>query len=306
MAAAERATRPSLGQQLRNLPGLFAFRFKKSVAFRVAAVSLGVHLIAMAVLFQFSVERRSKQLHPAEANVVLPDQQLRPSGSFIRSLQHRRVPHRLILRRVGVPGHEQAITRGIETILNSQMPDGSFGSVGETGYAALALLAEGDCSTTDTRRGRAIRAAMPGLIHAAVHGEAHGAALSALVEDWALSYDDLDDQERSDYANAILKLVRRLGNDEAAREGLAIAALADVPLPSTARGDLFDRDIDELMAKRATRLRATAVLARKKVSIDGDTLKSWLEPLFAEALKAVAAEKTAAIAVLTLQAPYRL
>jgi anti-sigma factor RsiW len=50
VAEAERRTAPSLWQQLRQLPGLLQYRFQHSLRFRVATVSLGIHLAAMVVL----------------------------------------------------------------------------------------------------------------------------------------------------------------------------------------------------------------------------------------------------------------
>ncbi len=303
MAAAERASRPSFVQQLRALPGLFRYRFQKSLAFRIAAVSLTVHLIAMGVLFQMSVPDRDAPDGGIVSFIVEETPDLRPDTSFVRSLSQRRAPHTVRLQRFGLAGQQLLIDHGIDAILASQNADGGFGDAAQTGYAALALMASGDCSSTDTLRGRAISAAID---HMMSRKMTHGAVLAALVEDWTLSFDQLAEYDRIEYVSSILRLVAAMGEDEASREGLAIAARAGIPMPSRDLG-ILAADPFTLLGVPATRLSATAVLARgQKQSKPDNVMRDWLRSLFERAKAAIEAGRPAPLAVLALQAPYRL
>jgi len=309
-AAAERSCRPGLVQQLRALPGLVRFRFRYSLGFRVAAVSLCAHLILMGVLFQFRV------LGPAQTRLQAPkisfdiDEEtpdVRPAKAFVLSLKARRAPHVVRLKRFGVAGQQQAIKAGLDRLIRSQQPDGTFGDERETAYFVLALMAQGDCSVYDTRNGRAIHDAMSSLLAQAQHGKVlNGAMLAALVENWALSYTELSPEERLDYARAMTRLIRNLDPArEAAREGLAIARMAGLELPGTKRLGIFDERVVDLIEREPTRLSVTLVLSHMNRDMDVARVKAWAAPLFERAKAQVAGKKPAPLAVLTLQAPYR-
>ncbi len=131
--------------------------------------------------------------------------------------------------------------------------------------------------------------------------------LAALVEDWTLSFEQLDEHERLEYVEAILRLVRTLGDDEASREGLAIASRAHIPMPSRRDLGVLAKKPFSLLGFPATRLSATAVLARgQKLSSPDDIVREWLRPLFEGAKATILTKEPAPLAVLTLQAPYRL
>jgi len=311
MAAAERSCRPSWAERLRALPGLFRFRFQRSLGFRVAIVSLAAHLLLMAVLFQVTVigPRRPGGLPEV---VVRPSDDTpvhRPEPSFAIRLLQRRLPHDARLAQVGVPGQADAIRDGLARLRAGQREDGSFGDLGATGYAALALLAEGDSSTLRTEAGTCIRAAIRHLIERTRAGEYHGAALSALVEDYALSYRALGEQERTEYVTAILGLIRRAGADEASREGLALARLCGLPVPSDAdlgeAAALLGGARDGLLDRAPDRLAATAALAKGRTELDPERLRAWARPLFERSLRELEGGG-GALALLALQAPYRL
>jgi len=310
--AAERATAPSLIQQLAALPGLVRHRFRQSLAFRIAAVSLAVHLVAMGILFQVSVTR-SQPRNPIEIGVRVAPEDLplyRPDATFTLRLSQRRLPHAARLRKVGVQGQERAIRRGLDELVGQQRDDGSFGTVADTGYAALALLAEGECSAYGTARGRAVQRAVRHLIAATRRGEVHGATLAALVEDWTLSFDRLSDDERVVYIDMILRLIRRVGDDPSDHEGLALARMAGFPMRESREfGEaawLFTGRREKLLEEAATRIGATAVLGRGQGSLDAERARLWARPLFEQAMRALEARKGDPVAVLTLQAPYRL
>ena len=55
MAEARRVTAPSLAQRVRAIPALVRYRFRHSRGFRVATISVGVHLAVMLVLYQFVI-----------------------------------------------------------------------------------------------------------------------------------------------------------------------------------------------------------------------------------------------------------
>lgn len=311
VAEAERRLAPSVWSQLRALPEVLAFRFRSSLRFRVATVSLGIHLVAMVVLSIVLIER--PQANHGSVRVVWQEEEApihRPADSFVARLTFRRLPHEPRLKAFGVAGQAEAIQQGLATVLAGQRADGSFGSVPETAYAALALLAEGNSSATDTRQGRAIRGAMRFLLDRAEAGEVHGALLAALVEDWALAYEDLRDEERTEYARAIRGLVLRVGDDPASREGLALAAMAGFPVPAGRDlgpvGLLEGGDRASLVSGPASRVAATAVLARGHLSLDRGRVRAWVAGLFEAAVADVGSGEVSAVVVLTLQAPYRL
>lgn len=304
-AAAERAVRPTLIQQIKALPGLVRYRFRRSVAFRVAAISLGAHLILMAVLFHVSLkQRRAERRMPGFA--WKPEiEQVQPDSALVARLKQRRLPH-LVLRRVGIAGQKEAIEAGLDTILTRQKPDGTFGSPSETAYAALALLGEGDCSTSDTPRGSALRKAMRGLLYEGEYGTVHGAILTALVEDWVLSYERLGEQDRAQYARAMTRLIHNVGDDDASLEGLALARAAGLAVPKTRTLGIFDESVDDLIDRAPTRLSVARVLEGGRRHLALAPIKAWAKPLFDRAKAQIEAGKPSALAVLALQSPYRL
>ncbi|MHC4133606.1 MAG: hypothetical protein ACYS0K_01355 [Planctomycetota bacterium] len=310
VAEAERRTAPSLWQQLRQLPELLAYRFRHSLRFRVATVSLGIHLVAMVVLSIVLIELPRAAREPV---LIVKEEEKpihRPASSFVARLSLRRLPHAPRLKKFGVAGQAHAIEQGLTTVLSGQQADGSFGSLEETGYAALALLAEGNASVTDNRHGRVIRAAVRHLLDQAEAGAVHGAALAALVEDYALAYEDLREEERIEYVSVILRLIRAVGQDEISREALALASMAGFPVPAGRNlgvaGLLLGGDRGALLDGPASRLTATAVLARGHLSLDRGRVRAWVRGLFEQAVADVGSGKASAVVVLTLQAPYRL
>jgi len=284
MAEARRITRPSLLQQLRTLPALFRFRFRHSRAFRIAAVSLGIHVAVMLGLLQLMV-RSPRTPEPPKYTVGayedVPD--VRPDEGFVMRISFARVSRSARLAKWGVGGQRDAIREGVETLLSRQRPDGSFGSLEETSRAALVLLAENVRSADDTTRGRALRRALHVVRRGVEAGGGGGGALVALVEDWALSYDGLTAEERHAYVRAIHGLVLR--EQDAAGRYWAEAAGFPVPGP-VARPDALAvvigerHEKGEFASKRAFRAR------------------------FEEALAAARAGDAAAL--LVLQAPYRI
>jgi len=312
VAEAVRRTAPSLWQQLGQLPELLAYRFRHSMRFRVATVSLGIHLVAMVVLSIVLIELPRAARDNSPVLVVNEEEKPihRPASSFVARLSLRRLPHAPRLKKFGVAGQAQAIERGLKTVLGGQQADGSFGSLAETGYAAMALLGEGNCSVTDNRQGRAIRAAVRRLLDQAEAGAVHGAALAALVEDYTLAYEDLREEERTEYVRAIRRLTLTVGGDEISREGLALAAMAGFPVPAgrdLGAAELLVRgDRTTLLDGPPSRLAVTAVLARGHLSLDRGRVRAWVSGLFEEAVAEVGSGKVSAVVVLTLQAPYRL
>ncbi|MHC4973558.1 MAG: hypothetical protein ACYTG3_14625 [Planctomycetota bacterium] len=311
VAEAERRTAPPLWIRLRQLPEILAYRFQSSLRFRVATVSLGIHLVAMVVLSIVLIER--PRANPGSVRVVWQEEEApiqRPADSFVARLTLRRLPHEPRLKTFGVPGQAQAIEQGLETVLARQQIDGSFDTLEETAYAALALLAEGNSSVTDTRRGRALRAAVRHLLDQADAGAVHGALLAALVEDYGLAYEDLREEERTEYVRAIRGLTLRVGDDAISREGLALAALAGFPVPAGrdlgAAGLLLGGDRGPVLDGPPSREAATAVLARGHLSLDRGRVRAWVFPLFEQAVADVGSGRVSAVVVLTLQAPYRL
>lgn len=309
VAAAARA-RPPLLVRLRAVPGLFVYRFRHSRRFRVATISLSAHLALIVVLAQILLAPGAR---PPDPDIVvtmhLPGDSVKPERDFQQRLRQRRLSQSNRLRQYGVEGQEEAIGDGVEALVASQRPDGSFGDGGETGYAALALLAQGDCSTEASPRGRAVRSAIHRLLARTRQGEAHGAMLAALVEDFALSYDGMDDFERKDYLEAIRKLVLSVPDDDISREALLLAHLAGFAIPAGRLGEAASfgsPDRAQMLALEPTRLRATLALARGRSSLDSERARAWAAPLFGRAMADLKGGKASGLVLLTLQAPYRL
>lgn len=306
-AAAARSCRPSLWTRVRQLPGLVGYRFRQSVAFRAATLALAAHLVVMAVLFQIVVDRAA----PTGPIALQPPQPVpvahEPARSFVSRLQLRRLPHRAKLAQFGVNGQEEAIRRGLDDLVARQAPDGSFGGPADTAWATLALLAEGDCSASETPRGEAIRAAIAHLLAA---GEVHGAVLAAFVEDYALAYDALHPDDQLEYSKAIQALIARVEDDPISREALALAQLADFGVPAgrdlAEAAVLLGGDRAPLLARKPSRLSATVVLARGHQSLDRDRVRAWARPLFVQAMAELSQGNVSGVVLLALQAPYRL
>ncbi|MHC5012713.1 MAG: hypothetical protein ACYTG6_17495 [Planctomycetota bacterium] len=304
--AAVRATAPGFWEQVKAVPGLFRFRFRKSIAFRVAAISLGAHLIAMAVLFQFSIAKKpdSAGIDMTVVEEDTPD--LRPSASYVARLRLRGL-HGARLKRLGLPDQQATIDKGIERLLSEQEADGGFGHSIRTGYVALTLLAEGECSVYDTRRGRAVKAAIEYLLALPEKELPHGAILTALIEDWALSFEELGEADRGRYVRAIRRHIRDLDHDDPlAAEAFAVARQADFPVPARYSEGVFAERASKLLADAPTRSKATALMARGRRGVDLDRAAAWAKPLFERARSEIEAGKASPHAVLTLQAPYRL
>jgi hypothetical protein len=270
----------------------------------------------MAVLFQVTITIRKNNESEGKSTKILVNESesplLPPDSAYVNRLKARRLPHVIQLRRVGIVGQQETIEAGLDSLVASQRRDGSFGDAAQTAYGALALMAQGDCSALETRRGRAVRGAVAELLRRAFDGQVHGAMLTALVEDWALSHDSMSELEREEYGRAIVRLIRSVGTDEAAQEGLATALAAGISIPSgrdlgaMATNLLDPKELERLLGRPATRLAATLVLARGQPEIDEERLRAWLRPLFEAAKAEIEAQKGSALAVLTLQAPYRL
>jgi hypothetical protein len=279
----------------------------------VAVISLGAHLVLIAVLANVLL---GPGMAPDAANVDVlafkeaPAESIDPSPEFQARLAQRRLPQSIRLRQYGVEGQEQAIAAGLASLLGRQNPDGSFGDAAETGYAALALLAQGDCSAQPGARGYAVRMACGNLLAAAKRGRAHGAMLAALVEDLSLSYAFMNEFERMGYRTAIRQLILAVPDDDISREALLLARLAGFAIPAGRDlGDaamVFEGDRSELLGLEPTRLRVTAALARGRASPDPDLVRAWAAPLFKRALADLEAGKASGVVLLTLQAPYRL
>lgn len=310
VVAAAASVRPSLLVRLRALPGLFAYRFRQSRRFRVATISLCGHLVLIAVLAQILLAPGAGGPgRDPEVTLILPEESVKPDRDFQMRLSQRRVSQSNRLRQYGVARQEEAIGDGVEALVTSQRPDGSFGDAGETGYAALALLAQGDCSAQASPRGRAVRSAVNRLLGRTREGEAHGAMLAALVEDFSLSYDFLDEFERKDYLTAIRKLIRSVPDDDISREALLLAHIAGFSIPPGRLGEaeaFGSADRAQLLALEPSRLRVTLVLARGRSTLDADRVRAWAAPLFERAMAELRGGKVSGLVLVTLQSPYRL
>jgi len=333
MREARRMTAPSLFERLAALPDLFRFRFRRSLAFRVAAVSLGVHLIAVAVLWQFDIGGASAPEHGLKL-AFHPDEEVpeyRPDREFVFRLGRARVSRSLRLKQFGAEGQRDDIRTGIRALMSRQQQDGSFSSLDDTGAslddtgaslddtgrAALVMLAQGANSSDTTDRGAALRKTMGAIRRAVDAGSNDGFALSALIEDWALSYENLTEEQRVTYVRAILTLLPQVSG-AGAGESLVLADMAGFPvseiqlrsLAPNGAGLMIKGDVRVAMQARADRVNASAVIARfqeeggQVLHVARSDVKAWLSPLFADAkANARAGDATA---LLTLQAPYRL
>ncbi len=311
VAAAARAKPPVL-VRLRAIPGLLAYRLRTSVRFRVAVISLAAHVILIAFLANILLRTDGRVGRP---DIVVtwtetPQECIEPAPELLARLAQRRLPQSTRLRQYGVDGQEEAIAKGIDTLLAKQRPDGSFGDASETGYAALALLAQGNCSAQATAHGYAVRMACGSILAEAKRGRADGAMLAALVEDFSLSYAFLNEFERMGYRTAIRQLILAVPDDDISREALLLARLAGFATP--AGRDLGDAamvlsgDRSRLLASEPTRLRVTAALSRGRATPDPDLARAWAAPLFRRALADLEAGKASGVVLITLQAPYRL
>lgn len=312
LAAARRSPLRRVLDAVVQIPALIRFRFANSRGFRIALVSLGAHVLLLAILYQVVVPGGDEEFQSTlvavqeGGDVPLPP----PSRSLLLRLGGRRLSHAPVLARFGVEGQAEAIRRALEELLADQRTDGSFGDLPTTGYATLALLAEGHGSTDGGREGRAVAAATSYLAREAVAGRSHGAALSALVEDYLLSYEARDEPERQQLARAILLSIPEVGAGEDAEEALALARMAGFPVPDSAplglARTLFGGSREAILSVRPTRVSATLAMARGRGTLEADRLRAWAAPLFREAMEDLAAGRNRALAVLTLQAPYRL
>jgi hypothetical protein len=311
VAAAARA-KPPLLVRLRAVPGLVAYRFRHSFRFRVAVISLGAHLVLIAILA--NIVLRPDLPTDNEIKVAFEgaeEECIAPSPEFEARLVQRRLPQSTRLRQYGVEGQEEAIAAGLDALVAKQRPDGSFGDAAETGYAALALLAQGDGSAQPSARGYAVRMACGSILAETKRGRAHGAMLAALVEDFTLSYAFMNEFERGGYRTAIRQLILAIpADDDMSREALLLARLAGFAIP--AGRDLGDArmvltgDRSGLLDLEPTRLRVTAALARGRATPDAELARAWAAPLFRKALAGLESGETSGVVLLALQAPYRL
>jgi len=308
MAEARRLTRPSLSQRLRAVGGLVRFRLRHSLGFRIAVVSLAIHFAVLTLLYHYKIVRSGHEEGP-DVHIVADQRPVEPAPSFRASLAHRRLSHGPRLARYGIENQRELIENTLETLQSAQASDGSFGSIDQTGKAALALLAEGDGSVSVTPRGQAVRRTMRFIRNEVHGGKVDGFALSALIEDYSLSYDHLSFEERVEYFSLIRRLILTVGTDAASCEALALARKAGFAVPAgielgEAECLISDRPA-ALLDRPATRLSATAVLARGQVFPSRERIRAWLRPLF-ETARDHGIEQDPAEALLTLQAPYRL
>ncbi|MGH7162021.1 MAG: hypothetical protein ACREID_00950, partial [Planctomycetota bacterium] len=189
--------------------------------------------------------------------------------------------------------------------------DGSFGDVAATGRGALVLLGEGWCSAQGDARGRAVAGAVQFLLDRAGSDEIHASGLTALVEDYVLSFEALFEEQRARYADAIFAMIRRMDGGEEAREALLHSELAGFPVPEGGRfpgeAPLSAAGRLQLLQAAPTRFTVARALARGPSDLPPDALvREWARPLFERAMSDLAAGREPALALLTLQAPYRL
>ena len=100
-------------ERLAFLGGLMIFRLRNSGAFRVAALSIAVHLVALYLLLQHWVPAQAVAEHtrfivklpPAKAEPV----GLRPSEAFVERLSGRNRSIEVKLGKAAVPGQANAI-----------------------------------------------------------------------------------------------------------------------------------------------------------------------------------------------------
>jgi hypothetical protein len=309
--AAAATARPPLLVRLRALPGLVAYRFRRSPRFRVALISLCAHIVVIAVLAQILFRPANDAVPEGPVLVAdeVPSAPVEPEQSFLMRLAQRRVSQSGRLRQFGVEGQEAAIGAGIDLLLAAQRPDGSFGNAADTAYAALAFLAQGEGSAQPTARGRAVRRAIAHVLAEARRGEANGAMLAALVEDYGLSYAALDPIERMDYVVAIRKLLRLVPDDDISREAMLLAKIAGFGIPAGRLGEAeiaLGTDRASLLGLAPTRLRAAVAMARGRSNLDTGEVARWAAPLFEGAMADLKAGRGGGLVLVTLQSPYRL
>jgi hypothetical protein len=306
----------AIADGLAALPGLAAYRFRRSRAFRFAFVSAIAHLVLLAVLYHVvgrrpadEIDVASTRLEPPALPSVAPAPVPVPERRFILVLRQRALPHGPRLASLGVPGQAEAIARGIEALASAQLPDGSFGTLERTGAAALALLAEGVSSRGSDARAASLARAVHHLERAAQEGNSCGFAVAALVEDYALSWESLLEEERSIRVAAILRGLRRLDASEAACEARALVQLCGIARDAGELGAaaaLLGGPREHLLRSEPTRLAVTAAMARGPSRLDPQQLRAWARPLFERALARVADDPASPEALLVLQSPYRL
>ncbi|MCZ6574187.1 MAG: hypothetical protein O7C98_13600 [Planctomycetota bacterium] len=306
---------PSLGERLAFLGGLVIFRLRNSSAFRVAALSIAVHLVALYLLLQHWVPAQAEDKHttfivklpPAKAEPV----GLRPSEAFVGRLAGRNRSIEVKLGKAAVPGQAKAIRSGIEELVGGQADDGSLGDVAQTGYGSLALLAEGECSAFLTEKSRNLRRALEYVAEQGAEGNVHGAAVCALVEDYALSYSWIPEARQAARAALIVDLLAELPRGPASDEARLVAKLAGFPLDSSrlsaeARALYTGLPRAWILDLEPSRLRATVAFARGGVPLDPERLNRWVRPFFLGVLKRLREGGAVAERIVTLQSPYRL
>ena len=202
LAEARRLSKPSLWQQLGSLGELVRFRFRYSLGFRIAMVSLAIHFVALSLLYHYKFTRLATDTAP-DVNVVADVRPVEPAPTFRASLAYRKLSHGPRLARYGIEGQQDLIESTLIALQATQADDGSFGSIGETGKAALAFLAEGEASVSTTARGQALRRTMRFLRREVRNGGVDGFAHSALIEDYTLSYDHFSFEERVEYYHGL-------------------------------------------------------------------------------------------------------
>ncbi|MGQ0612940.1 MAG: hypothetical protein ACT4PV_04260 [Planctomycetaceae bacterium] len=317
-AAARRRRAPGAWlEALRGLPALVTFRFRHSRLFRVAMISAAAHLLLLAFLFHrmvLSPETPGRiaetilQAHPD--GELLPAAAIRPDRAFLIRLRQRQVPHGQRLAAVGIPGQAEAIARGVRALLEAQAADGSFETLEGTGQAALVLLAEGATSLRPDPLGRALARAIRNLHERMDREGSSGAGVAALIEDYVLCWDAIAQEERSSRLGSILRALRSLPDGESCQEALVLAQLAGLSVPAEldpgAARFYRTGPRDALLQGPATRIAATAALARGPDRLDPEAVRAWVAPLFRSALDQLASHPADALALLTLQAPYRL
>ncbi|MEE8106253.1 MAG: hypothetical protein V3T86_12025 [Planctomycetota bacterium] len=311
-APARRGWLDEIRERVDSLRGLVAYRFRESMAFRAASFAVLAHLLFLGVMYAlWTADEPSHgggRVHwtTAEVDVVVPDQR------FARRLAHRRLPKGPRLQAYGVEGQAEAIRASLAALPARQNDDGAFGTVDETAYAALALLAEGHCSVQNNRPGLSLHRALVHLQANWQRAENPGLLLAALVEDYVLSFEHWTEFDRLDRVQIIAKLMDRAADSKDGFEGLVLAKLAGFELPSRAdlgeSGELIlaGRHHEGMLSMAPTRQRVTFVLARGPDSLDRDRVAAWARPLFADALKRLDRDGWSAASLLALQAVYRL
>ena len=305
MEALEIHARPSWWQEMF---GLVRFRFRNSIGFRI---SVAAHVVALAILTLFLFHKPETENEYGTKLVVHAPEDLdvpivNPDPALMARLAQRSLPKRKRIEAYGAAGQETAIKEGLAALMARQARDGSFGSLEETGYAALVLLAEGHCSAQGGDRGRRIQKALDHLTHRwESAGETDGSVLAALVEDYVLSYPLMSRDDLMERVRVIEGMIPVLARGGTGAEGLMLAKLASFAVPEDADfGDaryLAGGNRRDLLKQEPTRLLATAALSRGPDSLEREQVRAWVLPLFLAAMK----RDSGAERLLTLQAPYR-